>query len=343
MKTTKRILAALVALALVFCLGTVAFAAGEQTGSTEPLTITLDKKYVIENAGTKAPAQDFYFAFEPYAVTNSVITDVSKMPKIDVGAALNEDGHSYYKVAFDEINETTTKPFSITLPEFGKIGVYTYRLIEKAANEAGITNEPRNMYLVVTVYEGPNGKLAVSHVHFGTAESADKDDTIVNTYKAGNLVIHKDVTGNMGDKDKLFNVTVTLKGEPGKTYSGTYTRSDKEGSEGYTFTFDENGEATLTLQVKDNTTITIGNLPYGVTYTVAEDVYDGYKATYTFDDNGDAKIIDSAVENVKIENYKDSEIDTGVILDSIPYILTLVVIGGVVIAIIAKKRLAKSY
>ncbi len=45
-----------------------------------------------------------------------------------------------------------------------------------------------------------------------------KKDDFDNLYSAGELEVHKDVEGIMGNKDKYFEFTVQLTGEEGKTY-----------------------------------------------------------------------------------------------------------------------------
>jgi len=193
---------------------------------------------------------------------------------------------------------------------------------------------------VVTVLQGENGRLRVAAVHT-EAEDGDKADKFPNEYSAGSLAIAKVVTGNMGDKEKYFKVTVTLTGEKEKNYATSYSVTG--GS------YEENPEIIeigipTDFYLKHDDTITIKNLPYGVTYTVAEADYtkdeegnDDYdKAAYTLSD-GNCKI-DSASDTVTITNNKDMDIDTGVILDNVPYVLLLACVFGGMSVFFAKKR-----
>lgn len=58
---------------------------------------------------------------------------------------------------------------------------------------------------------------------------------------------------------------------------------------------------------------------------------------YDYSDKG--KTIDSASDSVTITNEKEGEIDTGVVLNNMPYILVLAVLAaGVAVFIIRKRR-----
>ena len=78
-----------------------------------------------------------------------------------------------------------------------------------------------------------------------------------------------------------------------------------------------------------------------MTYTVTESDYtaDGYDAAaYEFGD--DNKKIDSAEDKVTITNNKGTTVDTGVFLDSLPYIMLLAIVGVGATLFVSKKRRA---
>lgn len=78
----------------------------------------------------------------------------------------------------------------------------------------------------------------------------------------------KEVTGNLGDKSKYFDFTITLTGKNGATYN----------QDGYAVTLGSYSKNPQTIKIGDRTpfklkhgdTITINNLPKDVTYTVEE-------------------------------------------------------------------------
>ena len=151
----------------------------------------------------------------------------------------------------------------------------------------------------------------------------------------------------MGDRDKYFAITVTLTGEQGKTYASSYTVSggSKLGNGS-----DDSDSSTIsigtpaTFHLKHGETFTIENLPYGVTYTVAEADYtaEGYEdAEINFPDQN--KKIDTASETVTIINNKEAAVDTGIVLDSLPYVLLLVLsIGGAVLFLLKRRSSRES-
>ena len=148
----------------------------------------------------------------------------------------------------------------------------------------------------------------------------------------------------MGDQQKDFTVKVTFTAPTGDTVreaityvDGTETKTIAAGS-GWT------GSKEVEITLKHGETVTFTNIPYGVTYNVLENDYasDGYdKASYNFDDNN--KKIDSASENVTITNNKGGTVDTGISMDSMPYILLLAVACVGLFLFISKKRMMREF
>ena len=220
---------------------------------------------------------------------------------------------------------------TVNLPVYESVGIYEYTLKEVAGTTAGVTYYGNNIKLVVTVIQGDNGKLRVAAVHTED-EGGTKSDTFENIYSAGQLNVSKTVTGNLGDENKYFEFKVTLTGETGKTYGTSYAVTG--GSATSNPTSIEIGEET-TFQLKHGETLHIANLPYGVTYAVTETAADGYTTVKT----GDKGTINVASTTAAFTNNKTGEIDMGVNLDNVPYILVLAVVviaAGTVFAF--KKR-----
>lgn len=308
----KRLFSIILALVLTLSIGTVAFAAGAD-GGTDMKTVTITKNYERTNEGTYSPAETFRFEISPTSVTDAaegVTVDNMPVPQIgEVSYAAGEAG-----------SENKSKEITVTLPEYSSVGIYTYTIKEIAGTNAGVTYYPGDIKLVVTVQQSEDGRIRVAAVHT-EGEGEDKSDHFPNVYSAGALQISKTVTGNLGDQSKYFQVTVTLTGETGKTYADSYAVTG--GS------YDDNPDSikvgeTANFYLKHGDTITIENLPYGVIYTVVEADYtgEGYdEAKYDFSDGN--KKIDSALDSVGITNHKEAGVDTGIILDSLPYVLLL--------------------
>ena len=244
-----------------------------------------------------------------------------------------------------------TKQVNVSLSgiTWPSVGIYTYDVTEVQGNTAGVTYSDQILKLKVTVAYDENTQTY--YTAFVTMSLDDSDDNGItdgtktgafeNTYSAGSLSVAKTVTGNMGDRDKYFAIKVTLTGEQGKTYADSYTVSG--GTKLGNGTDDSNSstisiDTPATFYLKHGETFTIKNLPYGVTYEVTEENYtgDGYTTTHAFSD--DAKEINSVSDTVTVTNNKEATVDTGIVLDSLPYVLLLILsIGGAVLFLLKRR------
>ena len=216
---------------------------------------------------------------------------------------------------------------------------------------------------------------------------------IQNKYYAGSLNITKKVTGNAGDKNELFEVTVTFKNESKAnmnsdiTYKNFYNGAGKQTTNATPLSWTDivgiSGTATIhtnetkevKFYVKDDTTVTFNNIPYGVTYEITETQPSDDKYTHTFaHENADVTVTFDGVslaadgvtaentdtsktaaekwneakatgsisddsDTVTITNNKTSVIDIGVMISDAPYVALLLLIGIVVVVFIRKKSI----
>ena len=336
----KKLISLALALVLVLSMSTVAFAAeGEETTYTDMSTVTLTKEYKLTNADTTSPAETFAFS----ALTCTNVTDAADSVTTTNAPVPTIASVSY--TAGEAGGENAKKNITITLPTYTSVGIYTYTFTETDGGTAGVTYRSGAITLVVTVIE-QDGKVRVAAVHT-EGEGEAKSGEFNNEYSAGSLSVKKTVTGIMGDQQKEFTVKVTFTAPEGDTVredityvDGTETKTIEAG-EGWT------GSKEVEITLKHDETVTFTNIPYGVTYTVVENDYTaeadgGYNAaSYNFDDNN--KKIDTASENVTITNNKDGEIDTGINMDSMPYILLLAVACMGLFVFISKKRMMREF
>mgnify|MGYP002770535554 FL=1 len=319
----KKLLSIGLAAMLAFGLATTSFAeeAGDVTTPTDG-TVTIHKVYKLENADTTSPAETFTLEqVGPGKVTDGEATEAPALGTI-TGATYEEGAATV---------SGTTGDITVALPEYTNVGVYEYTLKEVDGETAGVTYYDKDIKLVVTVVNDNNGKLRIAAVHTESTGEA-KSDNFPNTYKAGELDVSKTVTGNLGDKNKYFEFKVTLTGEEGKTYRDSYAVTGGSNTENPSTI--KIGEET-TFLLKHGDTITIANLPYGVTYTVTETAAEGY----TTEKTGDTGKINAADQAAEFTNNKAGSIDTGVVLNNMPYILVLAVLAaGVAVFIIRKRR-----
>ena len=126
-----------------------------------------------------------------------------------------------------------------------------------------------------------------------------------------NLTIKKSVTGNMGDVSKEF------------TFNYSYTDGDTTESKSF-HAITNGGE------------YTIQNVPVGVTLKLQEQGDFGYRVTAVYNGqtlyDGAANEIEmrfpivEGADKIEINNHRDAVPDTGVMLDSMPYIIILVLV-----------------
>ena len=314
----KKTISILLVLMLILSLSVTAFADEEYT-DVEKVTIT--KKYVITSG--ESPAETFKFVIEAVSVSDAaagITKENMPMPTIPADT-----------VTFAKLTADSSKGFDVTLPTYDSVGIYTYKITETAGTTGGVTYSATPLFLKVTVIEQDGKLVRVAAVHQGTVDGT-KTKEVENEYDPGTLAIKKTVTGNLGDKTKYFKFTVTLTGEEGKTYypelftvdGGSYESNPK------TLVMGDN-----VFYLKHGETVTIGNLPSGVTYKVVEDT----PADYTLKEKtGDTGTITKDGATAKFVNDKGTIVDTGISLDSIPYIALFVVAVLGMGIVLGKKR-----
>lgn len=305
-----------------------AFAASGETYADMD-SVVIKKNYELANEGTFSPAETFSFDIEADNVTDAsddITPENMPMPTIGTVSYLRGEAGS----------TTKTKEIKIDLPEYESVGVYTYIIHEVAGNSAGVTYYGNAILLRVTVIE-QDGKLRIAAVHTEDPESTGegKKDDFDNLYSAGELEVHKDVEGIMGNKEKYFEFRVQLTGEEGKTYQDSYAITGGSYDANPTSIKIRPGETTeATFYLKDDDTIHIENLPYGVEYKVSETPVADYVTTET----GTEGEVDAAVEQANFTNTKGGTVDAGVVLDSAPYLFTLTGAAGVGLLLTLRRR-----
>ena len=265
----KKLVSFMLVMVLALSMSIGAFANGTDGGSTytDKDSVTITKTYNETNDGSTSPAETFQFTIEAISVEDAADgVNEGNMPMPTVGSVAYAEG--------DAGSNDAQKTITITLPEYTSVGVYTYTIKETASETAGVVSHGDDITLVVTVLQGENGLIRVPAVHTETPDG-EKSDDISNEYQAGQLSVTKQVTGNMGDRSKEFTVTVTFNAPKDKTVQSTITYTDinSTGTVNGSITPDkwnDNGVATATITLKHGETVTFNNIPYGVSYTVAE-------------------------------------------------------------------------
>ncbi len=365
-KNLKKVLAASLAATMVMSIPVFA-----DTTAKDDQEATFDKTYVATNEGTESPEETFTFSFEGYELTDSNNNlNVEDMPKIPDSEVEFEKGQA---VTGNEAKEAVG--VALNNIKWPGVGIYYYKVTENVGNTAGVTYDAKEAFLKVTVaYDQGTDTYYTAFVTLNLAdENGDgiTDSKVAgfeNEYSAGSLAITKDVTGNLGDVEKFFDVTVT--------FEAPYT-IDKDGNKEYevvmsdiyysggTLAEDEEkvwlsggwtGIKETKINIKDEMTYNFTNIPYGVTYTVVEDDYTseekgGYDAaTYgfgtsnlVFPESGvitgtPTFVVNDAKHTMTITNNKGTVVDTGISLDNMPYIMVLAMTVLGAFGFVFKKR-----
>lgn len=170
-------------------------------------------------------------------------------------------------------------------------------------------------------------------------DTIKEDTTFYAKYvpASANLTISKTVTGKLGDTNKAFTFTITK--ADGTAANITNTNIEISEADRAKVEWKGNGQFTL----KDGASITFKNLPSGE-YKVIEDSYTHYETSYVVDsktpENGqEARVtIGTDAKTLAFTNYCTLFPDTGVLLDTLPYIVILAVVAGGVALLMLRKR-----
>ena len=334
----KKIFSLMLAAVLALGLTAMAWAVAEEPGASGGTTytdddrITIEKCYRLVNDGTVSPAETFHFSLTTLGVTDSTET-LATMPRF---TDANGDLITGFDISFAEGEATAAgavKSYTLMLPAYDTVGIYTYEIAEVVdddAHTAGVTYNTQKLLLKVTVIQTEDGRIRVAAVHLGD-EDGDKVGQVVNTYAAGTLDVTKTVAGLMGDQNKPFHFTATLTRPAGLVMDSTIGFTVAGVAQAFTPVWDNNGRCTVSFDLQHGQTASLTNLPYGMTYTVAEDDYTG--SGYTTTQTGDSGTISAGSVTAAFTNTKGGNVDTGVLLDSAPYALLLVMAlsGGAVL------------
>ena len=318
----KKLAAIILGITMTMACSLTAFAV--PGGSADQQTAKFTVYYKSVNNGSK-PEETFTFSeFTKVGVTdagvgaNGAVVTMDTMPNIP----------QIENVTIQGGNGNSEGQAVINLPEFPAVGVYTYSFSQNIGKTAGVEyykeDNKQDMKLVVTVVEN-GGKKRVAAVHVENKDTQDdKTNEITNLYKSGSLAVTKNVTGNLGDKSKYFSVDVTFTPKQGETINSIITYSGGSKSPQVQ---NVNGNK-VTIELKDGETVNFSNIPEGTTWTVTEKDYTSEKYESAKYSKQTDTIAAGDADTSVITNHKEMAIDTGIGLDSLPYIL---IVAGVLL------------
>lgn len=169
-----------------------------------------------------------------------------------------------------------------------------------------------------------------SYVYVGTYSRGSEtatSGTITNKLASTDVTVTKDVSGNLGDRSLNFQFIATLS-------SGAFAPGD-----GYTVSDDG---MSVSFDLKHAESVVLKNVPLGADLTIVEE-NSGYSVTVKVGEteyqNGDPIKV---VPDMQIDffNHLSEGVETGISLDSVPYIMMLVIAGAAFFFVMLRKRMA---
>lgn len=328
----KKLISLMLALMLVFSLATVAMASTDDPykGKLDKAT-SFTKEYVVTNGTAPKETFDFNVSYKSFKNNEGETATAATQPTVTLGDAVFNSA----------LSSTGTANVSVEISNYETValGAYTYEITEVAptTKTAGTTYNSTPVYLVVTILrDETSNNHYVAAIHYETAAGA-KTGTITNSYNAGQLSVTKQIEGNMADMDKKFEFTVVFTPATGTAFDTSVQIANDAATTNRTYTSNKNADGTYTIKFNlgDNETATFTNIPVGTTYTITEDA-DGYTRTHTT--AADGSIAGGDRDEDVWTNTLNKDVDTGITLDSLPFVLILAVCAGAVVLFVIKRR-----
>lgn len=257
----------------------------------------------------------------------------------------------------------------LSATDFPHAGVYEYVISE--VNGGDYTPDISNDAIT---YDTKSYKFSVNVINSGASDleiasmvikdmSAQGDDkatsiTFNNKYeKTSSLSVSKNVIGNYADRTKDFDFQITIT-SPSTSSISEFT--GKIGDEDVVLTSGVQG----TFRLHHGESLVFDSLPTGSTFVVSEvGATDGYMAKATVVENGASPVVISAdadsdgvssassgdtnlvgenTNSVLFENTLEDNPATGIVMNNLPYILIVAVIGaGLIVYLVARRKIVK--
>lgn len=275
-----------------------------------------------------------------------------KAPLSEPGLSPDADAHATLWYVDKEINLVS----GITWPHAGQ---YTYKIRETAGSDTGITYSTEVYRLVIQVKNGSSG-LEVTNVAFQTEDGTAKaaNPLFENFYDVkGDLSITNKLIGDYADLTRQFDYTLNLVVPSGSTATPTALITRKGGgTEVYPIAAGSN----TGIKLADGDKIDITGLAVGTKYTLTEAAATSYTPAVTPTVNGAAQAKQTGTistaytigatpneiaigEKTNTAAWENTMLDpptpTGILIDTLPYLLLVLAgVGGLVAFIVVKRR-----
>lgn len=251
------------------------------------------------------------------------------------GFELEPDYTAIYKTDKDKNNQVSLQ--NARRPDTHSLSGSTWVATPKYPKTKEVGN------ITYRLYGWYTDEACTNEFNFATM-TINTDTTFYAKYvpASANLTVTKTVTGKLGDTNKAFTFTITK----ADGASANIIDANVEISEADRAKVEWKGNGQFTL--KDGASITFKNLPSGE-YKILEEDYTGekYETSWQIGTDGEVQeknstatvTIGTTEQTVHFTNHATLKPDTGVLLDTLPYIVILAVVaGGVALLMLRKHR-----
>lgn len=218
----------------------------------------------------------------------------------------------------------------------------TVTILDYGNAELGLPTRPGYEFLGWS--ENPNATEATYKAGDQiVVDNTDNENILYAIWKQSvtSVKVAKQVTGNFGDKTREFKFEITFTDANGKALR--LVQTDKAPT--YSITSDTTvGGEKLTVLMKDKGEITLTNVPIGGTLVVTEIEASGYQTSYKIGETESQEgnvaryIVPENGGTITFINHRNVSPDTGVFVDSLPYILIIACVAGVAALFLIRRR-----
>ena len=310
---------------------------------------SIKKTYTTTGTATNVyPTEELTFTVTPKAASYPTVT-VGNANKLSVSGETNE-----YTIA---VNVPAASVY-------GTAGKYHYTVKETGATTTSqavgydtTTTFNVDVYVYYATATGSTTPVLTrtAIIYSGDAEldtdatDEAKHDDFANTYSVGKLTVTKAIDGNLADPNKVFTIKVTLASTENVASELTI---DGTNATSVTGNGNKNWKSKeITFTAKGGQSITIENIPTGVTYKVEEILTTRIDDEHTqlamandpdyYEVSGEVDTptaIGTTPASETVTNTKKIDIPTGITLETLPYVLIMAIAMVGAVALFARKR-----
>lgn len=239
--------------------------------------------------------------------------DGSKWVNVSTSGSPHFGGNLYVALDAGQSASTTVKLY----PDPNQQGEAKFRIREKIGGEKDVRYDP-TIY-TFSVVKGSDGIFRIENLSSGIKPAME---IRFKNYTAHSITVKKQISGNMSDPLTPFFFKVEVLDVP-------YVEGDPYVASGVS-------SWSGNYELYHGDVLTLSNLPYGTKLRITEAETDEYSTTVTVNVGGKETTSKTNVTEITVgaesiaityNNHFSTSIDTGVVLDTLPYVLILAVVA----------------